>query len=610
MSRYYSRRDTLAILTAVGLGATATSGTAAAKGHHDDEDEGGPTLNRFATTVRGAEITGMFLTDTGRFFFNVQHPSGSNDAPFNKGAIGALTGLALPDLPNDFASVPVPKGKGLESVHTAAGDYQVLANGRDETDDGEDLGVPYSPDGEALTNANTPDFNGFVPGDHPNEGYLFTNWETRPGMVSRLHLQMKGRQGNNQNHDWEVLGSQNVDFRDVEGTWNNCFGTVSPWGTPLTSEEYEPNAANWFRHGSGAEAMSNYVGKFANAYRYGHIVEIEDPTGEPIPVKHYAMGRFSHENSVVMPDGKTAYMSDDGTGTVFFKFVADEAGDLSAGTLYAARAKQDDSTEVAAAGFDLEWIELAHGTDNQIAKWIAEYDDQEPGSSADYVTDAEVKAWANDNAADDRAAFLESRKAAGALGATDEFRKMEGVNIRQGAVPGDYLYMAMSSTNQTMADGKGNIALDGDGWGAVYRIKLDDNFDVSRMEPVVVGGPDANICGGCPYDARPDSASEVCADCAFNPMPDQDDDDTGLVQKSVKKMGDQFASAQPFDPETTIGSPDNIVVMEDGRVVIGEDSGNEGHNPPNMIWVYDPGDGERGPVDNGKNGRGRRRDPY
>lgn len=45
------------------------------------------------------------------------------------------------------------------------------------------------------------------------------------------------------------------------------------------------------------------------------------------------MGRFSHENVAIMNDQKTVYQSDDGSGTVFFKFVATTAGDLSGGTL-------------------------------------------------------------------------------------------------------------------------------------------------------------------------------------------------------------------------------------------------------------------------------------
>ena len=82
--------------------------------------------------------------------------------------------------------------------------------------------------------------------------------------------------------------------------------------------------------------------------------------------KRYTMGRFSHENGVVMPDLKTVYFGDDGTNTVLFKFVADEAGDLSAGTLYAAKATQNDDES-----FGLEWIELGKGNDDDIAEAIA-----------------------------------------------------------------------------------------------------------------------------------------------------------------------------------------------------------------------------------------------
>ena len=78
------------------------------------------------------------------------------------------------------------------------------------------------------------------------------------------------------------------------------------------------------------------------------------------------MGRFSHENGVVMGDRKTVYHGDDGTDVVFFKFVADEAGDLSAGTLYAAKVTQTED-----GSFGLEWIELGKGNDDEIAEAIA-----------------------------------------------------------------------------------------------------------------------------------------------------------------------------------------------------------------------------------------------
>lgn len=600
----FSRRETLETLALLTVGANAGSGLVADKpgndhGHGPNE----PTLNRFATTVASAEFTGLFVTDDGQLFFNVQHPSPPAEEQYLPGVVGAVTGVDVTDLPEDFESVQPPEGPATE-VRTAAGSYQVFAEGGDQTTKGELLGVPYSTTGEPMSKGGNPDFNGFVPSDgSSDEGYVFTNWETTPGMVSRLHIRQSSDTG-----EWTVLEKRNLDFRPVEGTWTNCFGTVSPWGTPLTSEEYEPNAEDWFTSGgSGAGRMSTYLGKPANAYRYGYIVEIKKPQSDnPTPEKRYAMGRFSHENSVVMPDEQTVYLSDDGTGTVFFKFVADKPGDLTAGTLHAAQAKQQRGDDPAEVGFKLDWIELAHATDEQVLSWIEEYDDQEPSPNADYVTDEEVQAWADGNASDDRVAFLESRKAAAAVGATDEFRKMEGVNIKEGAGPGDFLYMAMSEINQTMSDKEGDIRLEGEDYGAVYRMRLDGNYDVRRMEPVVVGGEHANICGGCPYDADPSSKSTVCQDCAFNPNEEHGSESSssnnaesnakgmqkaantmkGLAGKGMKRLA---ASSSSIDSENTIANPDNLVVMPDGRVIIGEDSG---IHEPDMLWMYSPGPGK------------------
>lgn len=622
MRERLTRRDALESLLVLGLASQVGTGVAGARGGEDHHGPGEPTLNRFATTVAGAEITGLFLTGDGDLFFNVQHPGEEANDDLEPGAIGAVTGVDMNRLPRDFESVQPPEGTATQ-VKTARGGYQVLAEGQDKTVDDELLGIPYTHDGQPMTEVEvdtslfflpdpmtvttgaSPDFNGFVPSDgSDDEGYLFTNWETVPGMVSRLHVRQRS------DGTWAVDEKRNLDFRDVEGTFNNCFGTVSPWGTPLTSEEYEPPADVWYSaeemtFANAEAAMEAYLGYFGNPYRYGYIVEIAEPQSEdPTPTKHFTMGRFSHENAVVMPDEQTVYMSDDGSGTVFFKFEADEPGDLSAGTLYAAKANPEPGTDPEEVAFGIEWVELAHATDEQVESWIAEYDGQEPGPDADYITDAEVRQWANGNAADDRAAFLESRKAAAAKGATDEFRKMEGVNAKQDARPGDFLYMAMSEVNETMSDDAGTLQLQKNDYGAVYRMRLDGNYDVHRMEPVLVGGPDANVCGGCPYDAAPNSKSTVCEDCAFNPNEEatkgegrSEKSDAKGLQKAAesakslagKGMASLTDTSGTVDPENAIANPDNLVVMPDGRVVVGEDSD---FHRPNMLWVYDPGVGE------------------
>ena len=535
----------------LGLSALALSvaiGLAGCSG--EDFTEGGE-LTRLASVPSGAEITGIYLSEGGDLFFNAQHPSDANAAPFDRASIGVLVGVDVNDLPTSFKPSPVPRtAEERQQVLTALGEYQVIAQEADTLDGAvpAGLGVTVSRDGSRVVKAsNDPDFNGFVPTrEDGSAGFLFTNWEDRPGGMSRLEI-TKGGDGR-----WQVLDAMMLDFGDVDGTWVNCFGTVSPWRTPLTSEElYFEETARWNdpEHEDHGEIrdLADYLGHFPNPYDYGYIVEITDPAGErPQPVKRFALGRFSHENSVVMPDQRTVYLSDDGTGTVFFKFVADRPGDLGAGTLYAARVDQDGGDDPARAAFDIEWIELAHGSDEQIEAWVDDYVGITPADYVDgesgYITAEEIADWAAGRASDDRVAFLESRKAAAAKGATAEFRKMEGVNInyaaaKDGSVP--FMYMAMSNVNETMSDDEGDIQLDGTHGecGAVYRMRLDDDYDVDRMEPVLVGGP---------YD--PEAETDRCN-------------------------------------VNNVSEPDNLVVLADGRVIVGEDT--SGHDN-NMLWVFDP----------------------
>ena len=73
-------------------------------------------------------------------------------------------------------------------------------------------------------------------------------------------------------------------------------------------------------------------------------------SGDATAVKHFSMGRLSFELATLLPDGKTAYMGDDGDQRVLNKFVAKTAGDLSCGTLYAAQVTQLKSDVPGACG--------------------------------------------------------------------------------------------------------------------------------------------------------------------------------------------------------------------------------------------------------------------
>ncbi|MCP4790621.1 MAG: DUF839 domain-containing protein, partial [Gammaproteobacteria bacterium] len=235
-------------------------------------------------------------------------------------------------------------------------------------------------------------------------------------------------------------------------------------------------------------------------------------------------------------------------------------------------------------GFDITWIALASGDEATIESWIAEYDaidtDSYVEGRSNYLTDADAIAWAAGQATygvadtqstaavtdgyegpetypstvtagkamDDRIAFLESRKAARAKGATAEWRKFEGININTTRAQtlvedGDanttaYVYFAIADMDKGMIDGEGDIALNArvKDCGGVYRMPLMDDYNVTRIEPVLMGSTERNVEG-----------IEAC-------------DANGLSQ------------------------PDNVVVMEDGRIIIGEDGGQAN----NTLWMYDP----------------------
>lgn len=515
-----------------------------------------PALIRLATTPEAAELTGMEKTDNGEFFFNVQHPATSLPGDEGLAAVGAWNGVDLDTLDPRMMSLAVPT-KGTPDAQTtkvAAGTYQVL--GREGATYGgalpNGLGAMVAADGvTTIKQSNNPDFNAFIPtsGDG-STGMLFTAWEDRPGGVSRLALSKQG------DGSWSVTGALDVDFSDVNGTIINCFGSTTPWGTPMTAEEnYEAeNTARWndatysggYPNYADVQKIQDYLGgTFPNPYDYGYIVEITNPTGTPTPVKHFTMGRVAHENPIVMPDRKTVYLTDDGGFKGFYKFIADTAGDLSEGTLYAAKVKQDATKDPAKAGFNISWIELAHASNADIETWVRAYDgidetDFVSVSDTSYITQQEVDDWAAGTAADDRVAFLETLRAAKAKGATVEFNKMEGININfagaaSGSIP--FMYVAMADVTGSMSDGIGDINVTANRCGIVYRFGLTPTYDVIRMDPVVVGGA---------YDSA--ATPDRC-------------DVEGIAQ------------------------PDNIVVMDDGRVLIGEDTSNHNNN---MLWVWNP----------------------
>ena len=539
-------------------GSNGTNGVNGTDGTNGQNLTAAAKLTRLATVPVGAEITGMFLTDNDELFFNVQHPSDllGNET---RAQVGVVTGFdwSTLDPMTESLSAPTTDTEKL-AVRVVAGSYQVLGQAGDTFNNQLPHGlgsINTSDNATAIKQSQDPDFNAFVPTSaNGDTGYLFTAWEDRPGAMSRIELSKED------SGTWTIGDAINVDFSAVLGTIINCFGTLSPWNTPLTSEEnYEAeNTEQWnnteyldgYPSYPDVKNLQTYLASstLPNPYDYGYIVEITDPTStSPTPLKHFTLGRVAHENSVVMPDWKTVYTTDDGSNKAFYKFVATNAGDLSAGTLYAAKLTQDATSSPAKAGFDIQWIELGSSNNTEIKTWINSYNgiteaDYIEGETS-YIPQAEIDDWATNGTGDDRYAFLETLRAAKAKGATTEFRKMEGVvinydGVASGSVP--FMYVAMSEVGKGMVDEIGDIQLDSSAYcGAVYRFGVQTDYNVNRMEPVVVGGA---------YNADGDADGNRC-------------DVNG------------------------ISNPDNLAVMDDGRVLIGEDTSKHTNN---ALWIYNP----------------------
>jgi PGF-CTERM protein len=514
-------------------------------------EEAQQSMTRIMMMPPEAEVTGMHVDANGNFFVNAMHPDDDN----YKATIGVINGIDWNNLPEvvpelDSSSQAEDIWHG---IRTSYGDYQVILQTGDALSQGGVAGGIYSVDDAAqILISKKPDYNAFVPlnadGTH---GYLYTAWEDRPAGLSQTEIEW-----DSSTSEWTVLGGQMLNLSSIDGGWVFCFGSMSPWGSPLFSEElYFDNTQYWnddnFRYHSDQTKLENYLGHYPNPYDYGYIVEIENAsTSEPDFMRHLAMGRYSHENAVVMPDEKTVYLTDDGYDTVLFKFVANTPGDLSAGTLYAAKVAQDASRDSATTGFDVEWIEMASSSNSEIRTWIEEYDnittDDFISGQNSYITDEEINDWAEDRlnkdlngdgsigyALDDRVAFLESRKAAAAIDATDEWNKMEGVAFNENAP--EYLYLAMSRIESAMTDGQDDIDLTQNSCGIVYRMTMSEQWNVNRIEPAIIGGP-------------------------------------------------YISSAQNQCDVNNLAGPDNLLVLDDGRVLVGEDTSK---HESNMVWLWE-----------------------
>lgn len=357
----------------------------------------------------------------------------------------------------------------------------------------------------------------------------------------------------------------NVDTSQAQGLWITCGSSLSPWNTHLSSEEYEPDAPFVADNKQFKAFSKNLFGDegVANPYHYGHLPEVTvNPDGTGSLVKHYCLGRISHELVQVMPDNRTVLMGDDYTNSGLFVFIADKEKDLSAGTLYVAKLRSGLSIDPADAGVSLSWIRLGHATSAEIEKLAntLKPSDIMTVLKADPNDASFSKIFYNGTAnwvklkpgMEKAAAFLETHRYAYLMGASMGFSKMEGTTVN---VKDKVAYSALQNIQDSMVK-------TGKGWNAASGIALD--------KALVAGGIMAHTLTGGHVDQ---SGAVIKSEWVPSVM-------------RAMLMGEDIAPdalGNLANPEK-ISNPDNLKFSEKLRTLfIGEDSGTHVNN---FVWAY------------------------
>jgi secreted PhoX family phosphatase len=357
----------------------------------------------------------------------------------------------------------------------------------------------------------------------------------------------------------------NVDTSAVSGLWITCGASLSPWGTHLSSEEYEPNAFTAATDAQFKAFSKNLYGSetAANPYNYGHLPEVTvNADGTASIKKHYCLGRISHELVQVMPDNRTVIMGDDATNSGYFVFVADKEKDLSAGTLYVAKVGAGFSLDPAAAAAPLSWIKLGAATSADIKKLATTLKptDIMDVKSADPLDPGYTRVAANGRiewlklapGMEKAAAFLETHRYAALVGASMGFTKMEGTTVN---IKDKVAYSALQNCQGSMVAGNAlNVAGNG--------VSIPKALDAGAVMALNLKGGVKDTLGGAinsewmPVDTRAlITGEDIKADALGN-------------------------TANP----DKIANPDNLKFSEKMRTLfIGEDSSQHVNN---FLWAY------------------------
>lgn len=285
---------------------------------------------------------------------------------------------------------------------------------------------------------------------------------------------------------------------NVEGGYWSLGGGFFSDPRLLMTEKDEPDARLW-EISKENDSLNTFLSIYyqdetkitaTSPYRYGLIVDSKIQDNLTLfSSKHYSLGRIGRSSIIVMPDKKTVYMSDSQQYGFFLMFVANAESDFSNGTLYAAKWEQLNKTKA-----NLSWIYLGTTSDLTIKTLIDngttfskvfETKDQTTNGFTSIQTLKGMEHLKLKEFQETAAAFLETRRYATMLGATNEFSPMTGFAIN---AKDKKLYAAMPIISQGMLDNsldiQNHITMNKSNAGVIFEINLAAQQKDQRRENI------------------------------------------------------------------------------------------------------------------------------